>query len=422
MHALKHSRGLLLGVIAVLIGAACAPGATNNNSGSVHGGQVSVIGTWSGAELDAFNQVIAPFTAKTGIKVNFEASRDQDAILTTRVAAGDPPDLAAAPSPSLLTKFANEKKLVNLDTGILDMTTLRAEYDKSWIDLGTVNGHLVQVFSWASPKGFIWYDPKVWTAKGYTVPKTWSDFIALQAKMKSNGDTPWCIAVESGAASGWAGSDIEKELQLSSAGPTVYDAWWQGKQKWTSPEIKQTWQTFGTLLGPGDANVYGGANYVVNTNFGDVGNPMFQTPPKCMMLNQASFITSFFTKANPNLVAGTDYAFFPMPDVNSKYEGARVVSGDSWSMFKDTPQARALIQYLVTPDAQAIWAKIPGSGKISPNKKVLPDVYPDAISKSIAQATLDTKVAKYDAGDLMPSDMKTAYWGAIIAFIQDQSK
>jgi alpha-glucoside transport system substrate-binding protein len=422
MRTLSLRRGVVLGVIAALAGAACAPGASNNSSSNtVHGGSVSVLGVWSGAELDAFNAVVAPFTASTGIKVTFEASRDQDAILTTRVAAGDPPDLAAAPSPALLTKFANQKKLISLQ-GIIDQTKLKAEYDKSWIDLGTVNGNLVEVFSWASPKGFIWYDPKIWTAKGYTVPKTWADLIALQTKMKSNGDTPWCIAVESGPASGWAGSDIQKEITLSQSGPSIYDSWWQGKQAWNSTEIKSAWTTFGTLLGPGDANVYGGANYVVNTNFGEVGTPMFASPPKCMMLNQASFITSFFTKANPNLVAGADYNFFPMPDVNSKYAGARVVSGDAWSMFKDTPQARALIQYLVTADAQAIWAKIPGSGKISPNKKVTPDVYPDPISKSIAQATLDTKVAKYDAGDLMPADMKNAYWSAIIAFIQDQSK
>ena len=414
-------RAFVTTVVAALVGAACAPGATNNSSSSVHGGSVSVIGVWSGAELDAFNQVLAPFEQKTGIKVNFEASRDQDAILTTRVASGDPPDLAAAPSPSLLTRFANQKKLVNLEN-ILDMNQMRSQYDKSWLDLGTVNGHLVEVFSWASPKGFIWYDPKVWQQKGYTVPKSWDEFTSLVSKMKSNGDTPFCVAVESGAASGWAGSDIEKEITLSQAGPSVYDAWWQGKQKWTSPEIKQAWTTFGTLLGPNDSNVYGGPNYIINTNFGDVGTPMFQTPPKCMMLNQASFITSFFQKANPNLQAGTDYTFFPMPDVNTKYSGARVVAGDAWSMFHDTPQARALLQYLMTAQAQAIWAKIPGSGKISPNKTVTPDQYPDAISKSIAQATLDTKVAKYDAGDLMPTDMKNAYWSAILDFIRDQSK
>ena len=412
---------LLLGVAVALL-TACAPGASNNTSSSnVHGGSVSIIGVWSGNELDAFNQVLKPFEDKTGITVNFEASRDQDAILTTRVAAGNPPDLAAAPSPSLLTRFANQKKLVNLDN-IIDMSTLREQYDKSWIDLGTVNGHLVEVYSWASPKGFIWYDPKVWQQKGYTVPKNWDEFMSLQQKMKSNGDTPWCMAVESGAASGWAGSDIEKEIAISQAGPDIYDKWWQGKQKWTSTVIKQNWQTFGQLLGPNDSNVYGGANYIINTNFGDVGAPMFQSPPKCMMLNQASFITSFFQKTNPNLKAGEDYQFFPMPAPNPKYDGARVVAGDAWSMFHDTPQARALIKYLVTPDAQAIWAKIPGSGKISPNKKVTPDEYPDPISKNIAQATLTTKVAKDDAGDLRPTDMKNAYWQAILQFIQDQSK
>lgn len=419
------SKGRLLVTVsaAALAVAACAPGASSpsSSSSSVHGGSVSVIGTWSGNELANFQQVLKPFQDKTGITVNFESSRDQDAILTTRVAAGNPPDLAAAPSPTLLTRFAQQNKVVPLEN-IVDMNTLRSEYDKSWIDLGTVNGHLVQVFSWASPKGFIWYNPKVWQQKGYQVPKTWEDLISLQSKMKSNGDTPWCMAVESGAASGWAGSDIEKEIALSQLGPNGYDQWWKGKLKWSSSDVKQNWTTFGTLLGPNDSNVYGGPNYIINTNFGDVGNPMFQTPPKCMMLNQASFITTFFQQANPNLKAGTDYTFFPMPDVNTKYAGARVVSGDAWSIFHDTPQARALIQYLTTPDAQAIWSKIPGSGKISPNKKVPVSDYPDTISQQIAQATLSTKVGKYDAGDLMPSDMKSAYWAAILDFIRDQSK
>ncbi len=426
MRLLGVKRFLTVAVATALGAVACAPGASNNSpssssSSSVHGGSVSVIGVWSGDELASFQKVLAPFEQQTGITVNFESSRDQDAILTTRVAAGNPPDLAAAPSPTLLTRFAQQNKVVPLEN-IVDMNTLKSQYDKSWIDLGTVNGHLVQVFSWASPKGFIWYNPKTWQQKGYTVPKTWDEFMTLQQKMKSNGDTPWCLAVESGAASGWAGSDIEKEIALSQLGPSDYDKWWGGKLKWSSSQVKQNWTTFGSLLGPNDGNVYGGANFIINTNFGDVGTPMFQSPPKCMMLNQASFITSFFTKANPSLQPGTDFTFFPMPDASSKFPGSRVVAGDAWSIFHDTPQARALIRYLVTPEAQAIWAKIPSSGKISPNKKVPVSDYPDPISQQIAQATLSTKIAKYDAGDLMPSDMKTAYWGGILDFIKDQSK
>jgi len=408
-----------LGLVALLLAAACAPGATNNSSSTAKGGTVTILGVWTDGELDSFNAVLAPFEQQTGIDVQFVATRDQDAVLTTEVAAGDPPDLAAAPSPSLLTRFANEKKVVPLQN-VIDMNALKSTYDKSWIDLGTVNGNLVQVFSWAALKGLVWYDPKVWTAKGYTVPKTWDDLIALQNKMKSNGDTPWCMAVESGAASGWAGSDFEKEITLSLVGPTVYDQWWQGKQKWTSAPIKQAWTTFGSILGPNDSNVYGGSNYIINTNFGDVGTPMFQNPPKCMMLNQASFITSFFTQADPSLKAGTDYAFFPLPDASTQYAGSHVVSGDAWSMFHNTPQSKALLNYLLTANAQAIWVK--RGGKISPNKDVPLSDYPDQLSKDTATALVSTKVAKYDAGDLMPTDMKNAYWSAILDFIKDQSK
>jgi alpha-glucoside transport system substrate-binding protein len=421
MRLIRMTRIPVLAALAALVAGACAPGATTPSAtGTVHGGTIDIIGVWSDGELDSFNAVLAPWEQQTGVTVNFEASRDQDAILTTRVAAGNPPDLAAAPSPTLLNRFANQKKLVPLEN-IIDMNKLKSEYAKSWIDQGTVNGHLVEVFSWASIKGFIWYDPKIWQQKGYTVPKTWDDLIALQTKMKGAGDTPWCVTVNSGAATGWPGSDIEKEITLGQVGPTVYDKWWQGKQKWTSSEIKSSWQSFGQLLGSGDSNVYGGANYIVNTDFSKVGDPMFATPPKCMMLNQASFITSFFTKAHPGLVPGQDFDYFTMPSKDPANEGTRVGAADAFSIFHDTPQARSLINYLVSPEAQEIWVK--RGGKIAVNNKVPTTDYPDPISQKIATDLVsNTKLLEYDAGDLMPTDMKNAYWQGIVSFIQDQSK
>ena len=409
-------RSVVLPLLIGLVAAACAPGSSNQGPTT---GTVKLMTVWSGDELDTFKSVVAPWEAKTGNKVEIESSRDLDALLSTRVNSGDPPDLAAAPGPAVLTRFANQGKVKDLSK-VLDMTKFNSEYAKVWADLGTVNGKLVEVFSWTAIKGLIWYNPKTWAANCYNVPKTWDDLTALQAKMKSNGDTPWCIAVESGAASGWAGSDWHKEIALSTVGPDVYDKWWQGKQTWSSPEIKSTWTTFGQILGPGDSNVYGGGNYIVNTAFGDVGNPMFATPPKCMMLNQASFITSFFQKANPSLKAGTDYTFFPLPDVKSQYAGAHVGSADAWSLFTDKPQAKDLIKYLTTAEAQAIWIK--KGGKLSPNNKTHPADYPDDLTRQVAQLGLTAKIFRYDAGDLMPADMKQAYWTAILDFIKDQSK
>ena len=415
-------RAAAFGLFGALALAACAPGQSTGGGGGGGkiGGTVHVLAVWSGAEQDSFMAVLKPFEDRTGITVEYEATRDLDATLLTRVQAGNPPEITGAPSVGTLNKLATQGKLQALDN-IVDMNALKSQYAPTWVKLGQgPNGKLYQIFSWAAMKGLVWYNPKSFQAKGYTVPKTFADFTALVSKIKSDGTTPLCVTLESGAASGWPGSDWIKEIVLSQSGATVYDNWWAGKQKWTSPEIKQAWQTFGQLIGPGAGNVYGGPNYMVSTNFGDVGTPMFANPPKCYMLNQGSFITDFFVKANPSLKPSQDFTFFPLPTINSANAGSTVMAGDGFSMTKSTPQSRELIKYLTTAEAQSIWVK--RGGKISPNKNVPISDYPDDISKGVATALAAAKIADFDAGDLMPADMRNAWWGHVLDFVKDQSK
>ena len=414
MRSNWFKRSLILSLAAVFTAVACGTSSTQN-AGSVH-----VIAVWTGQEQASFMAVLKPFEDSTGIKVQYEASRDEDAILTTRLGAGNPPDLAAAPSPQLLATFAKQGKAVKLNDAV-DMNALAANTAQSWIKLGEPlnDGNLYQIFSWAAVKGLIWYDPKNFSSKSYNVPNSWDALMSLQSQIKGSGTTPWCVAVESGSASGWPASDWLKEIVLSQAGPDVYDKWVAGTQKWSSPEIKSAFQTFGSILGPGDdSNVFGGHKQILSANFGDVGTPMFQNPPKCYMLNQASFITTFFTSANPSLQPGTDFNFFPLPDINTQFAGAHVVAGDSWSMFHDTSQARQLIKYLTTAQAQSIWVK--RGGKLAVNKQVSLDDYPDTLSKESAQIIVNTQIAKYDATDNMPAAMRAEAWKELLAFISNQ--
>src|SRR3979490_904875 len=129
MHNLWLKRSLILPLVAVLTAVACGTSSTQS------AGSVKVMATWTGAEQASFMAVMAPFTQQTGITISHEASRDQDALLTTRVAAGNPPDLAAAPSPTLLTNFAKSGKVIALND-IVNMTDLAAQNAKTWIDLG----------------------------------------------------------------------------------------------------------------------------------------------------------------------------------------------------------------------------------------------------------------------------------------------
>jgi alpha-glucoside transport system substrate-binding protein len=410
MRALKARRVLALPLVVILTAVACG---TASSPGA---GSVKVTGTWSGLDQASFEAVLKPFEQKTGIKVEYTPTSDLDAVLKTSVAAGNPPDLAAAPSPSLLIQFADQGKVFALN-GVVDMAALQANYAQSWIDLGEPlkDGRLYQAYSWAALSGLIWYDPRMFQAKSYNVPTTWQGLLDLQNEVKAGGVTPWCIGLHSsGADDGWPAGHWLAEIVLSQSGPQVYDRWAAGTQKWTSPEIKLAFQTFGTILGPGDSNVNGGKSQALSGSVKTAGDALFTNPPKCYLYNQASLMTS-----NPVLQPVTDFNFFPIPDINGKFAGARVVAGDAWSMFHDTPQARKLIQYLTTSDAQLIWVK--RGGKLSPNNKTPLDAYPDLLSREGAQILLNTHIGRFDASDHMPAAMKSAAWKALLDFVSNQS-
>ncbi len=380
------------------------------------GGTVTVLGTWGGSEQDSFMAMVKPFEDATGVQVQYTGTRDLNAVLATRVQGGNPPDLAGLPGPGQMAQFAKAGKLVDL-TNVLDMNQMNQQYAKSWIDLGSVDGKPVGIFIKASVKGLIWYNPKTYQAAGGPLPpKTWDELNTWAKKIADSGTTPWCIGLENAAASGWPGTDWIEDFVLRTAGPDKYNQWWNGQLKWTSPEIKTGFQDFGAIA-TDPKMVYGGPTTELTTAFGSAGDPLFKTPPGCYLHHQASFITDFFVKDNPSIKPVTDFDFYGFPDINSQYTGAEEVAGDLFGMFNNTPQAKALLRYLTTPEAQAIWVK--RGGAISPNKLVPPDIYPDPISVKTAQLLLSAKITVFDASDLMPDAMNKAFWKAILDYVQN---
>jgi alpha-glucoside transport system substrate-binding protein len=229
---------------------------------------------------------------------------------------------------------------------------------------------------------------------------------------KGNAENLWCVALESGADSGWPGTDWIEDLVLRTAGPDVYDKWVAGEQKWNSPEIKAAFEEFGKVLD----DTYGGATTVNSTNFGDGGNPLFTDPPGCLFHHQASFITDFFKKQGG--AADGEFDFFPMPDINPDFAGAFTGAGDLFGLFSDKAAAKDLLKYLTTAEAQQIW--VDRGGALSANTKVT--TYPDDVSKRSAETLTSAKIFRFDGGDLMPNAMKAAFFRAMVDFAEDQSK
>ncbi len=377
------------------------------------GGVVTLMGVWGGDEAKSFAAAVAPFTEETGTQVAFEGTRDLPAVLTTRVEAGNPPDLAILPNPGQMHELAAAGELVDIST-FMDTDQLQSDYAQSWLDLGSYEGKLYGIFYKAAIKSLVWYSPAAFEAKGYTVPTTWDELTTLSEKIVADGGVPWCLGIESGAASGWPATDWIEDIMLRTAGPEVYDKWVDHTIPWTDPAVKRAWEYFGQIARNEDY-VYGTTTGVLTTFFGDSPAPIFDDPPGCYMHRQASFITGFF----PEGVTEEDYAFFPFPSIDATYGVPALGGADLVVMFNDTPQARALMEYLASPEPQEIWAA--QGGFLSPNKRVSLDVYPTATDRAMAEALTSAEVFRFDGSDLMPAAVGSgSFWTGTLDYVGGQ--
>lgn len=374
-------------------------------------GAITVLGVWGGDELTNFQEAVFPFTDETGIGMAFEGTRDLAAVLTTRVAAGNPPDLAILPNPGQMYELAKDGKLVDIST-FMNMDALKSDYAQAWLDLASYEGKLYGIFYKVANKSLVWYNPKAFSAAGYEIPANWDELMTLSDKIVSDGKAPWAIGVESGAASGWPATDWIEDIMLRTAGPEVYDKWVNHEITWTDPAIKTAWEKFGEIVGKEEYQ-YGGTTGTLTTFFGDAPAPLFSDPPEAYMHRQASFITGFFPEG---LEAVKDYDFFPFPAIDPAY-GTPVLGGaDLIVMFNDTPEARELMKYLATPPPQESWAA--KGGFISPNKSVSLDAYPDELTKKMAEMVVQAEVFRFDASDLMPAAVGAgSFWSGTLDYI-----
>jgi alpha-glucoside transport system substrate-binding protein len=362
--------------------------------------------------------MVKPFEDRSGITVAFEGTRDLNAVLTTRLQAGNPPDVAVLPGPGQMAEFARSGKLIALDN-VLNRPAVNDQYARSWIDLASVDGKIYGVFVKVALKGLIWYSPKAFRAAGYDVPRTWDDMMALSERIVREGKTPWCIGLESGAASGWPATDWIEDILLRSGGAEAYDRWHRHQIAWTDPVVERAWALFGKIA-TNSKYVYGGAQGALATNFGASPFPLFIDPPGCYLHHQATFIQDFIQKQYPALTPGSDFDFFAFPPIDPGLPAAVEVAGDVVGMFRDTPQARQLIAYLTTSRAQEIWVR--RGGALSANRLVPLDTYPDPLSRRAATILTAAQVARFDASDLMPEAVNNAFWKGTLDYVQDPTR
>jgi alpha-glucoside transport system substrate-binding protein len=296
------------------------------------------------------------------------------------------------------------------------MNMVKSNYLQSWLDMATMDGKngpiMAGIWGRVNAKSLVWYNKKAFDAAGYKVPKTWAELQNLEKTIMADGDTPWAIGIESGAATGWPATDWIEEFMLRVNSLQDYDDWVAGKLKFDSPQVRKAIEKMNEIW-MAKGMVYGGTQSIATTSFGDAPKVLFEDPPKAWLHKQGNFITSFFPE---NLVPGVDYDFFYLPGIDPKYGKPVLVAGDIYAMFNDRPEVRMVMQFFATGASVEAWVK--AGGAISPHKDASLDWYSNPVDRKVAETIQNATSVRFDGSDQMPGAVGAgSFWKEMTAYV-----
>ncbi|MFA0439894.1 alpha-glucoside ABC transporter substrate-binding protein [Vibrio sp. 10N.286.49.C2] len=381
------------------------------------GETVTIFGPWLTEDKELVESVIAYFEEATGAEVKYSGSDSFEQQIAIDVQAGSAPNIVIFPQPGLAADLASKGFLSPLDPKTGDWVKENYAAGSSWVDLGTFadekgNDQLFGFFYKVDLKSLVWYVPENFEDAGYEVPESMEELKALTEQIVKDGETPWCVGVGSGGATGWPATDWVEDMMLRTQSPTDYDKWTTNELKFNDKKVVEAIEEYGWFT-LNDAFVDGGARAVAATDFRDSPKGLFTSPAKCYMHRQASFIPSFFPEGTE---LGEDADFFYFPSYESKDLGKPVLgAGTLWSITKDSKASRAFMEYLQSPLAHEVW--MAQSGFLTPHKGANVETYGNDTLKKQGQILLDATTFRFDGSDLMPGKVGAgAFWTGMVDY------
>lgn len=381
---------------------AAAPTATTTGidcTGVTSGTTITMVYQWSGTEESALDTILQPWVTACGVTIDPTSTRDA-AVLDSMVKGGNPPDVAFWPN--LVSQY--QAQLVTIDSLGANMN----DYIPGSTDQGVLGGKWLAMPVKSDIKSIIWYSPPNFAAAGYSVPATWDDLTALIQKMVADGKVPWSLGFESGAATGWTGSDFIQDLLLVQQGPQYVNDIISGKIPYNDPGVKAVYTLYGSWA-KDPKYTPGGAAGTLSTNFNDAILEVFATPPQAYMVKQSGFASGTITTQYPNYKYGVDFDFFVIPGIQG------LQGGSDWMMaFNNKAVVKSLVMYLSSPLGGMNWAK--ATFNLTPNKAGAGNYTDPGLIKEAA-VFYTAKGFTPDIGDTLGDGFQTAEWKALVDYV-----
>lgn len=428
MISRRSTRTALVAVAVAVLTSGCLSGGGDAGGGGGGGGgggataegpgksTVEVMYGFSGQQEVGFKKDLDKFASENKFKIKFTKAGSWDTEIRARVAGGSPPDVGLFPQPGVMCDLARQNKVQTYDDATVN--TAKETLVPGFVESGSCQGKVYGLPSAVSVKSLIWYDQAAFKAAGATEPKTMDELLALTDKLRADGKTPWCIAAESGQATGWPITDWIEDLVLRTAGPENYDKWVTGELDFTSPEVKEAFEYFEKIAFT-KGNVLGGTKAIVATNFGTGGNALFKQPPGCYLFKQATFIAGpggFPDAVLKDLDTKVGLMAFPPKEAGNN---PTLVAGDLAAAFNNDPNTLKLRNFIASKENGMEVAK---AGYLSPHKTFDVSLYPNKTIQKIASEVLyPSTAARFDGSDLMPAKVGAGtFWTEPVKWISGQ--
>jgi alpha-glucoside transport system substrate-binding protein len=402
---------LLSALVLALAAVAAGCGGDDDGGGAPEGsedvsGSISLMGIWVGAEQEAIEGVLDGFRERyPNVEVNYLPAGDEIVTrLSTAIEGGNPPDLATVAQPGTIADFAERGVIQPLDFA-LDAAT--ENLGESVVETGSVDGTLYGILVKVINKATIWYNVQAFEDAGVEPPETWDELLEVAQTLNDSGIPAFSL----GGADGWTLTDLFENVYIRTAGVEMYDQLAAHEIPWTDQSVKDALTRMAEIYGDTDNLAGGRAGALQTDNAGSIAKVLTDQPEAAMVIEGDFVPTAVETDLEPE----TGYNVFTFPSIDGS-DPAVVAAGDFVAMFRDSPAAQALVEYLTSAEAAEAWAS---RGIGTPNRNLDDSVFPDEISRTTAGAVGDAEILRFDLSDLQPSAFGGTVGQGLFKLFQD---
>jgi alpha-glucoside transport system substrate-binding protein len=385
---------------------------TTEAMGDLAGTTVTVFSSEDGVdEATGIQRALDVFAAENGMTISHSGARDFSEQINAQAAGGNPPDIAMFPQPGKVLDFAGQDFILPIPDAV--EAVVRPQWPAGTLETYTFEDDVYAFQVKTDLKSIVWYNTQVFADGGYTVPTTFGDLVDLSNQMIADGQTPWCVGIESGPATGWVFTDWMEDMMLRLEGPEAYDEWTSNQLKFSDPRVTSVAQAILDIWNtPGNTYAAGGS-IAATAHSADHGDPL--AAGTCAMVRQASFFAAFLPEGTTVGPAGQiDTFYFPNVDTDSS---PTLTAGNSAAAFRDAPEVWAVMEYVgserYAEERQKAQREIKGgdaSGFLTSNLNVDLSLW-NELEGSFISILASAAPARFDGSDLMPAAVGSgAFW------------